>query len=346
MDSLVTTAKDCCTDLLTRAVIERMLRRVMESFPAQAHSFFQDWKARRRSINILVIGDCGSGKTTLVNNLLGEEIAQEQAPSILSTFQGVFQGVSVKVHETSGLENPDAEGDTEFKKDMRSLLRGGKIDLVIYCLKATETRMRDSLINSLQRYHNMGLDWRKTVIALTFADVLPIPRHVRQERPYDPARYFNARVAEWKQTLAQTLTSRIGVSIGLAGELKVVPTTGNPAEELLNHEKWFGQMWSNVVDAIKAAPSTSLQGSIALAEQPRPGTSTSSYQQSRNQTPPARSEGSGSGGGVHSGNDACCSAESVCSPFKTAFDDCISTCCNAVNSVCKFVYTTCCKSSS
>ena len=219
-------------------------------------------------MKILVIGDCGSGKTTLVNNLLGEEIVQEQAPAILSTFQGVFQGVSVTVHETRGLENPSAEGDTEFSEDMRSLLRGGKLDVIIYCLKATETRMRDSLINSLRRYHNMGLDWRKTVIALTFADVLPIPRHVRQERSYDPVRYFNERVAEWKQTLSQTLTNRIGLPIGLARELKVVPTTCDPGEELPNHEKWFGHMWSNVQDAIKAAPSTPLQGSITL-EQPR-----------------------------------------------------------------------------
>ena len=216
-------------------------------------------------MKILVIGDCGSGKTTLVNNLLGEEIAQDlRVTSILSTFQGIFQGAPVTVHETSGLENPSAEGDTEFSEDMRSHLRGGKVDVIIYCLKATETKMRNSLVNSLRRYHNMGLDWRKTVIALTFADVLPISWHVRQERSYDPVRYFNERVTEWKQTLAQTLTNRIGVPIGLARELKVAPTTGDPAEELLNHRKWFGQIWSNVVDAIKAAPFTYSDGTFPV----------------------------------------------------------------------------------
>ena len=296
-------------------------------------------------MKILVIGDCGSGKTTLVNNLLGEEIAQEQAPSTLSTFQGVFQGVPVTVHETSGLENPDAEGDTEFKKNMRSLLREGKVDVIIYCLKATETRMRDSLINSLRRYHNMGLDWRKTVIALTFADVLPIPRHVRQERSYDPVRYFNERVAEWKQTFAQTLTNRIGLPIGLARELKVTPTTCDPDEELLNHEKWFGHMWSNVVDAIKATPSAPLQGSISL-EQPRTGTSPPGYQQSRYQTPPTRSDGLGSRNGLLSENEAFCSTECVYLALKGAFAGCIGACCSAVACVFKSVYTTCCKSSS
>ena len=219
-------------------------------------------------MNILVIGDWGSGKTTLVNNLLGEEIAQEQFPSSnfhhfpVSTFQSVFQGVPVTVHETRGLENLDTERGTELEKYMRSLLREGKVDVVIYCLKAFYTGMHASLINSLQRYTNMGLDWRKTVIALTFADALPITRRVRQDISYDPVRYFNERVAEQKQTLTQTLTNRIGLPIGLARELKVTPTTSYPAEELLNHEKWFGQMWSNVLDAIKAAPFTYRDGTF------------------------------------------------------------------------------------
>ena len=123
-------------------------------------------------------------------------------------------------------------------------------------------------------------------------------------------------MAEWKQTLTQTLTNRIGVPIGLARELKVAPTTGDPAEELLSHEKWFGQMWSNVVDAIKAEPSTPLEGSITL-EQPTAGTSPSGYQQSQNQTPSTHSEGFGSRDGAHSDNEGCCSTSCVCLPFKT-----------------------------
>ena len=70
------------------------------------------------------------------------------ALSILSTFQGVFQGVSVTVHETSGVENPDAILDPGFEKTLCALLRGSKGDVVIYCLQATEMRMCSSLINS------------------------------------------------------------------------------------------------------------------------------------------------------------------------------------------------------
>ena len=162
--------------------------------PSEVSTFFQDWKAKETSFQIMVIGDCGSGKTTLVNNLQGEEIAQEQAPSILSTFQGIFQGVPVIVHETSGLENPDAEGDKEFKEELCALLCGGKLDVIIYCLKANETRIRNSLIHSLQRYTNMGLYWRKAVIALTLANSFPITAGEKKATSFTVANLFKSRV--------------------------------------------------------------------------------------------------------------------------------------------------------
>ena len=312
------------------------------SSPAKVSTFFQNWKARRRNFKILVIGDCGSGKTTLVNNLLGEEIAQDHAPSILSTFHGVFQGVPITVHETSGQENPDAEGNAGYMNELHALLSGGEVDVIIYCFKATETRMRDSLVRSLQRYHSMGLDWRKTVIALTFADVLPIPKSARQNRSYDQARYFDSRVAEWKQMIAQTLTNQICVPIE---GLKLAPVTGDSIEELPNHERWSGPMWSLVLDAIKAAPSSSLRRNIM------PDRQTSSSQPRRTQQPP-RNEGISSRDELHKSsfqqreNEACCSAECVCLCFGAVLVGifgCIVACYRVIASVCEFTYHACCK---
>ena len=47
-----------------------------------------------------MIGEPGTGKTTLVSNLFGEKVAEEQdegTSSALSTFHGVVQGVHVTV---------------------------------------------------------------------------------------------------------------------------------------------------------------------------------------------------------------------------------------------------------
>ena len=51
-----------------------------------------------------MIGKESSGQTSLINNLLGEEIAKEDddTPAI-STFKGMLHGVSVTVYEASNL---------------------------------------------------------------------------------------------------------------------------------------------------------------------------------------------------------------------------------------------------
>ncbi len=68
--------------------------------PEIAGAYFEGLRNRGhvQTLNILVIGEQGSGKTTLVNNLLGEEIAKEEEDaSVISTFKGMVKGVSVIV---------------------------------------------------------------------------------------------------------------------------------------------------------------------------------------------------------------------------------------------------------
>ena len=221
--------------------------------PAEVTTFFQDWKASGRNFKILMIGDCGSGKTTLVNNLLGEEIAQDQAPSILSTFQGVFQGVLVTVYETSGVENPNAENDAGYMNELRALLSGGEVDVIIYCFKANETRMRDSLSRTLKAYHSMGLDWRKTVIALTIADAVPIPKKSKQADSFNKADYFNERMDKWRDEIKQTLTKHTGASSEELKAIQMPPTQDDVAKHLPNDDPWYEPFWSCLLICLKVA---------------------------------------------------------------------------------------------
>ena len=74
--------------------------------------------------------------------------------------------------------------------------------LVIYCVNMSDTRLRVSVLRTLQQ---LEIQWSLTVIVLTFADALPaLMRH--WDTPDLPkSQYFNSKLAEWTQELKAVL---------------------------------------------------------------------------------------------------------------------------------------------
>ena len=97
--------------------------------PDEVLQYFEQLRNDNEQFNILVIGEPGSGKTTLVNNLLEDEAAEEQDEdsSSLSTFHKLLQGVYVTVYDTSGI----TEQDQQHQKMMRELLINGSIAIIV-----------------------------------------------------------------------------------------------------------------------------------------------------------------------------------------------------------------------
>ena len=211
-------------------------------------------KNKGDNFTILVMGDGGSGKSTLVNTLLGKTITtQDSAPSILSTFHTEVQGVPVTVRETNELENTDAKGDADCTNKMHTLLSGGEVDVIIYCLKFGETRMRGSILKSLNGYHSMWVDWRKMVIALTFADNPPCTAEEKQAASFDMADYFKRRVNDFSSEIKKTL-KRVGVKCDEAEAIQVIPTQDDAETALPNGEQWYEPFWSCLLRCWKVAP--------------------------------------------------------------------------------------------
>ena len=195
---------------------------------------------------VLVIGETGTGKSTLINNLLGKEVAQVghsmKAETLAVTPHEVaVEGVPVVVYDTPGLDDMRGEEDEEKHLEiMKSLLARGKIHLVIYCLKMTETRMRRGLIRTFKEYHKIGVPWEQTVITLTFAD------NLKEEDS-------TSRFSQMQEQVKETLIKEVKVTVSSVKGLKICPTAKHPSEALPTGKAWYVPFWLDVVEVLVPA---------------------------------------------------------------------------------------------
>ena len=188
----------------------------------EAVSFLAELRNSGNTLGVLVIGEAGSGKTTLIDNLQLE--ADENS------------GV-VTVYDANGLETAQAAWEKINKHDKW---------VVIFCIPLTETRMRASLIRTFQEYHELGINWRKTVFALTFADAMPIPKSIKQNPASNPAKYFNQHTQEWDENIRKVFREQIcGNEIV---STKIFPATSCADEKLPNGNEWFDLAWSEIIE--------------------------------------------------------------------------------------------------
>ena len=70
--------------------------------------------------------------------------------------------------------------------------------------------MRQSLTDVFKMFHSAGVNWNRTVIALTFADSLPVPKAMQRD-PTLVKSNTATRVKEWKDQVHCVLTSEVSV---------------------------------------------------------------------------------------------------------------------------------------
>ena len=166
---------------------------------------------------ILVIGRTGVGKSTLINNLLGKEVArvghtlQSETPDV-DQHEVTVEGVQVVVYDTPGLG--DVKGEEEERrhlKGMEKALAQKKIHLVVYCLQMNNTMMTSSIVGAIHKYHQIGVDWQRSVIALTFADALYVPEREQALPNFRMSHFFEERLAYWRSELEKELVDIVGV---------------------------------------------------------------------------------------------------------------------------------------
>ena len=137
-------------------------------------------KKKQMKFSLLIAGKTGVGKSSLVNALVGRQVAKEGRKKVAGTcevtsYTVANEGVNLRVWDSLGLGDGTGN-DEKYLAEMGSKITE-KLDVVILCLKMDDSRFqRDDKDTFKLLTKNFGTNfWKNAVIALTFANKVDDP---------------------------------------------------------------------------------------------------------------------------------------------------------------------------
>lgn len=129
----------------------------------------------RNELSIFVIGGTGVGKSSLINSLLGQKIAEvKHGPEptkheIITKYTVTIADVNVTIYDTRGLADPDVK-DTTLVREYKQTCKN--VDVVFICHDIT-TRMDKSSVCTLKVLAEAFKErfWEKCILVLTKGNI-------------------------------------------------------------------------------------------------------------------------------------------------------------------------------
>lgn len=207
-------------------------------------------KENRRIINFLTVGRFSTGKSALINGLIGEEVAPEgmtlnQQTKEVKKYYRNIDAILFNIWDSPGIETNQSEAMVMIAKEVK------EADLLLFCIKMNEMRLRKHDVDTIAHFTMVFSNevWQHTVFALTFANkVLPLEG---ENDPYIRKQFFDDCLQQWRQELRAALRSA-GVDHETVERVPILPIGYHKKPSLPNGEKnWLTTFWSKCFQAMK-----------------------------------------------------------------------------------------------
>ena len=243
--------------------------------PTRVKTRLNEWIKSSSSVSIFVTGKAGTGKSTLVNGIVGSEVCKvgkslRPETSKVQQCHEKIGGIQVRVWDSPGLQDGTAK-ESEYLDDIKRNCRGN-VDLFLCCIKMSATRFvsgNPDIKAMKQLTTTLGTDiWRSAVIVLTFANVYIM----RVEDDFDEEGLREKYLHElelWKNIVHRALEEEVGLDPQLAKKVAVVPAgDGNTPEILPGDGLWLSKLWKEALTVTRpsAQPAFVMLNISRLAE--------------------------------------------------------------------------------
>ena len=243
------------SELLSSTELNRMVEETVEMM------------RRADKFEILTAGKTGTGKSTLVNGLVGRKVAEVSElvcrtglTTELVAHRARIKGLDVTVYDSPGLQD-GTDNEDRYLEEI-ALQCGGR-DLVLYCISMLNPRfVVDNMdIRAMKKLTERfgSRFWTNTIIVLTFANaavstfLADVPKAEKAEKFADLHR-------KWDQLIKTALVEEAGVEVDIANNISVVPA-GHRKRSLPGHSYWLSDLWEECLNAIP-----SVEGRVALVK--------------------------------------------------------------------------------
>ena len=210
----------------------------------------------KNSVEIVLSGKMSTGKSTLVNSIVGKRIAEEGNKAFTETTKIVCyttkvepsemleKTINVMVWDSPGLGDPFGDDEATAKEIAEKCK---KTDLLVYCLDIRGRFANDDATGIKLLTEAVGQQmWKHAVFVLTFANT------VEAKDGRDAVTELKEKISSWTDAITRLMKEKLKFPRDIADNISIIPA-GYRHYQPPGIDDWFSPFWAE--SFLKTKPS-------------------------------------------------------------------------------------------